>query len=232
MDEKTKLYVFAKKEVFLILVFVIVVSITSFIFGFKLGKNYSYTQAKYTQEDREKIEFLSGQEEMVEKVVQEQQEQQKPEVIDGTYQKLKTEFEKLDETAGSAEKEEQPPQEVKAQMPPVPKEAVKSVEVGAPEATPAVDSKTLESLRTKDELSGKFTVQLGFFRSMKNAEGFADGFRVRGYNPIISEVNNKASGIWYRVSLGIFETVAECKDYITKEKSLFRGTDYTIEKFE
>jgi hypothetical protein len=50
MDSKTKLYVFAKKEVGLIFIFMILIAITSFVLGVKIGKNYSLEMAGVTKE--------------------------------------------------------------------------------------------------------------------------------------------------------------------------------------
>ena len=84
----------------------------------------------------------------------------------------------------------------------------------------------------RDQYRGKFTIQLGSYQSLRDAESFADGFRIRGYKPIINEVDIKKRGIWYRVSLGIFESVGKAKDYVLREKVLFKGQDYVIGKFD
>ena len=79
---------------------------------------------------------------------------------------------------------------------------------------------------------GKFTIQLGSHNDLKEAEKFADGFRIRGYNPIINEVELRSRGTGYRVSLGVFDSVTEAKEYIFQEKSLFQSQDYVIAKFD
>jgi cell division protein FtsN len=81
-----------------------------------------------------------------------------------------------------------------------------------------------------DSMSGKFTIQLGSHRTLKEAEDFAEGFKARGYDPIINEIEIKGKGTWFRVSLGAFSNQEEAKSYIAKEKSLFIGQDYTIIK--
>jgi cell division protein FtsN len=82
----------------------------------------------------------------------------------------------------------------------------------------------------KDALSGKFTIQLGSHRTLKEAEDFAEGFKARGYDPIINQIDIKGKGTWYRVSLGAFNTMEEAKAYTAKEKTLFIGQDYTVVK--
>lgn len=84
----------------------------------------------------------------------------------------------------------------------------------------------------KDKFAGKFTIQLSSHRSRKEAEEFAGGFTVRGYDPIINEVRISGRGTWYRVSLGVFESASEAKNYIIGEKELFLGQDYVIGRFD
>lgn len=85
--------------------------------------------------------------------------------------------------------------------------------------------------RTKDPYTGKYTIQLGSYQLESDAIKFADGFKVRGYNPIINEVKIEGKGMWYRVSLGTFDSLAATKEYILKEESLFQGQDYVIAEF-
>ncbi len=65
MDEKSNLYVFERKEVFLIFVFMILIGITSFILGVKVGKQYSFQKAGFDQVDRETVDLLSKKEEEI-----------------------------------------------------------------------------------------------------------------------------------------------------------------------
>lgn len=80
----------------------------------------------------------------------------------------------------------------------------------------------------KNPMAGKYTIQLGSYNTVEEAKQFAEGFTVRGYNPIINEVKIEGKGTWYRVSLGAFETVEAAKLYIREEKSLFAGQDHVI----
>ncbi len=84
---------------------------------------------------------------------------------------------------------------------------------------------------TRDQVRGKFTIQLGSYQSIADAQSFADGFRVRGYKVIVNEVELNGRGIWFRVSLGIFDSVSEAKSYVLREKVLFKGQDYVIGRF-
>jgi cell division protein FtsN len=82
--------------------------------------------------------------------------------------------------------------------------------------------------KTSNTMAGKYTIQLGSYNKLDEAKLFAEGFTVRGYNPIINEVKISGKGVWYRVSLGLFNTVEEAKKYIREEQSLFAGQDHII----
>ena len=213
MEDKTKLFVFAKKEVFLIFLFMIVVAITSFIFGVKIGKNYSFSVSSLQKEDVKNVEMLSKREEIVSKLVKKTDKNTKvilnksPEdkIQETSFEKLR---EKINEEFGNSDKGKKIPA----------KKEKKSVN-------------TTDKVKKTDKYVGKWTVQLGSHRSVSDAEQFAEGFRVRGYNPIINEVEVKTRGIWYRVSIGIFPTLAEAKEYVLKEKTLFEGQDYVFGQF-
>jgi cell division protein FtsN len=94
----------------------------------------------------------------------------------------------------------------------------------------STEKSSSEAPANKDGFSGKFTIQLGSHRTLKEAEDFAEGFKARGYDTIINQIEIKGKGTWYRVSLGAFANMDEAKSYITKEKTLFIGQDYTIVK--
>lgn len=204
MNENSKLYVFAKKEVALIFIFMVLIAVSAFVLGVKIGKNYSYLEAGYTPEDRAKVELLSSEEEQLNKTIE------KREKVDP--QQLKDETHKALEERLKEQLEDKP----------VPVEATPAEAQAPPETTQV----------SGDDFAGKFTIQLGSNRSKKEAEEFANGFKYRGYNPIINEVDISGRGTWYRTSLGVFSSLEEAKAYITKEMELFRGQDYVIGRFE
>ena len=229
MDENTKLYVFDKKEIALIFLFLLLSSATSFVLGIKVGKNFSFTQAGITNEDVKKVEMLSTQEEEVNKALKESNDAtQVPgnEALKDMSQKsldekLKEELAKEEERLRSGNQAVTPT----------------AVATALDSETPVQDSFEIIDPRQEAmnrEIVGaekKFTVQLGSHRSREDAESFANGFLIRGYTPIIREVKLD-NGTWYRVSLGTFDSVTDAKDYVIKEKALFQGQDYVIVKFE
>lgn len=220
MDEKSNLFVFAKKEVALIFMFMLFIAVSAFILGVKVGKNYSFQNSGYSAEDRAKVELMSGQEEQVDKVMQ-----KKGVVTQADKERFRDQMnEKLE--AKISEELSEKPKEV-AKEPAVEKKTEMTTE--PVEQAPA--QKPVEA-KNADPLSGKYTIQLGSHRSIEEAEKFAEGFKIRGYNPIITEVALESKGTWYRVSIGVFDSVAEAKDFVKKEESLFQGQDFVFAKFE
>lgn len=201
MDEKSNLYVFERKEVFLIFVFMILIGVTSFILGVKVGKQYSFEAVGFKEEDRQKVELLSKQEEMIH--------------ADGKPSDVQIETKDLREKMNESLE-----QKIKAEL----EKEVKPVPV---ETEPVMEPESTESVQD-DSLSGKFTIQLGSYRTLEEAEQFANGFKIKGYNPIISQKDIAGRGTWFRVSLGAFSNLSEAKDYILKEKELFLGQDYVF----
>ncbi len=207
MDEKSNLYVFERKEVFLIFVFMILIGITSFILGVKVGKQYSFANVGFEEADRNTVDLLSKQEEEIHKG-------SRPSEVELDTQSLR---EKM-----NIKLEEKIRQELEAQ--PVPVEDKPQVESN-PTDKPFKPEMEAE---VTDALSGKFTIQLGSYKTLPEAEQFANGFKIKGYNPIISQKDISGRGTWYRVSLGAFDSLSEAKDYILKEKELFMGQDYVF----
>ena len=206
-------YTFARIEIFLIFMFILFITLIAFVFGVKIGKDHSFEDSGFIEQDKQKVEFLSNQEEEINTLTEKGKnlkENNKQQILDETYQQLKFEFEKLDQHQDRAKKDKVKKEAMEKQYSQARKRKAKEI---------------------KDHFQGKYTIQLGSYRKIKDAERFADGFRVRGYNPIISNVKIKNRGIWHRVSLGVFKTVAEAKEYIIKEKSLFFEQDYVIGKF-
>ncbi len=219
MDENTKLYVFSKREVALIFLFMFLIALTSFVFGVKIGKNYSYDQSGLTAAERNQVELLSGQEEKVNEVVKEVQKtpSEGKAIVDDLNKKLEQHIKT--ETEGEGQKFETESEEV-------------PVEVDNTVVEPETSAVESNSAPVADEYSGKYTVVLGSFQSMEEAQGFAEGFKVRGYNPIINEVELPNKGVWYRVSLGVFDNITIAKEYVKKEYSLFQGQEHYFNRFD
>ncbi|MGZ3787922.1 MAG: SPOR domain-containing protein [Bacteriovorax sp.] len=209
MDSKTKLYVFAKKEVALIFIFMILIAITSFVLGVKIGKNYSLEMAGVTPEDQKKVvELLSKKEEQLEEIKKNAESH----------------------TVESSDIEHKLQEKISAEFGADNAHATTASATPATTHAPNMSTEPKHEVAAKDGLSGKFTIQLGSHRTLKEAEDFAEGFKARGYDPIINQIEIKGKGTWYRVSLGAFNAQEEAKAYIAREKTLFLGQDYTIVK--
>jgi septal ring-binding cell division protein DamX len=196
MEENNKVAVFEKKEIIIVITFVIVLIITSFTLGIRLGKKLAFTEAGITPADVKEVELKSGLEEDAEATITEDSklsdEEKLKKLMDESKVRLSDELEKFSHD------------------------------------TPAKDSAPAEATEAKSNMAGKYTIQLGSYNSVEDAKQFAEGFTVRGYSPIINEVKIQGKGNWYRVSLGLFDTVEAAKSYIRAEQSLFSGQDHII----
>lgn len=192
MEENNKVVVFEKKEIVLGLIFILVLIVTSFTLGIRLGKKLSMNENGFKDEDVKTVELKSPAEEDADATVAEDSkltdEEKLKKLMDESKNRLNNELEKFSKDDAPANASE----EVK---------------------NPAV---------------GKFTIQLGSYSTLDEAKQFAEGFTVRGYSPIINEVKIPGKGNWYRVSLGMFNTMEEAKTYIRDEQSLFSGQDHII----
>jgi septal ring-binding cell division protein DamX len=202
MEENNKVIVFEKKEIILVLIFVVILIITSFTIGIRLGKKLSLSESGIKPEDQKTVELKSGAEEDAEKTVSEESkltdDEKLKKLMDESKTRLSDELEKF----SSEDK-------------PV---AIQSTE----------SNSTVADAPAVSPVDGKYTIQLGSYPTMDEAKQFAEGFTVRGYSPIINQTTLEGKGTWYRVSLGLFGTVEEAKNYVKKEQSLFSGQDYVI----
>ncbi len=198
MEENNKVIIFEKKEIILVLIFVIVLIITSFTLGIRLGKKLSLNEAGIQESDVKALELKSTLEEDAEKTVASEAEVSDEEKLKKLMEESK---ERLTDELEKFSSEEKP-------------------------ALQSTDTQT--SAEAANPMAGKFTIQLGSYNTIEEAKQFAEGFTVRGYSPIINEVKIPQKGNWYRVSLGLFNSVDEAKAYIKSEQTLFAGQDHII----
>lgn len=195
MEENNKVIVFEKKEIILVLIFVLVLIITSFTLGIRLGKKLAFNDAGIKDEDVKTVELKSTVEEDADTTISEDSkltdEEKLKKLMDESKSRLTDELEKF-----------------------------------------SGEQKPAESAKTESPMAGKFTIQLGSYNNLEEAKQFAEGFTVRGYSPIINEVKIAGKGTWYRVSLGLFNSVDEAKAYIKEEQSLFSGQDHVISEIK
>lgn len=213
MDSKTKLYVFAKKEVGLIFIFMILIAITSFVTGIKIGRQYTHELGGITKEDEQVVVTLLSKNEEDLAAIKNNSEAH---VVQSEEIEKKLE-EKITENFGVKAHSEKDVAEKGVILPIAPNMSIEK-------------DHNEPSHPKEDKMSGKYTVQVGSYQSLKEAEEFAEGFKTRGYYPIINQTELKNKGVWYRVSLGVFDDVNDAKSYISKEQALLVGKDYKIEK--
>ncbi|MBF0208490.1 MAG: SPOR domain-containing protein [Oligoflexia bacterium] len=257
MDEKNKVFVFDKKEVALVFIFMILSAITSFAIGVKVGKSFSFQKSGIMPQDQHTVQLKSVAEERMEQIAKDAAQHSnvanKQQSVDKTYLRLEEEFQKINhqliegaqsskegkdneskdnEDKGTFHSSEAVTNTITATPPSVltaPDTHASADALAAP--APARSPSDVTIITPKVPANGKYTIQLGSYQQESDAIKFADGFRIRGYTPILSEVRIPSKGIWYRVSLGSFPTISEAKQYIEKEESLFQGQDYVITEF-
>ena len=209
MDNKVSLYVVAKKEAVLIFIFMFLVAATSFIFGIKVGKEHAYRESDIINQDRKKVQMLSSEKGNGADDRQDTRKRIKDD-INSIHIRLEEEIKKQMvemETAAPESFAEEP------------------VEVNS---VPSTEGMAVETPPSDSFGAKKYTIQLGSYRSRKDAETFAQGFIVRGYQAMIRKVDIPDKGTWFRVSLGMFDTPEQAEAYIKQEESLFQGEDYII----
>lgn len=205
MDDKTNLYVFEKKEVLLIFIFMILIAITSFVLGVKVGKSFTYSNVEQALEESKSIQILSPEEEKVEELMNAQPAPDQKDHSEILEENLRQELENRN------------------------REETQSPPVGS-DIDPLFMEDQLEVETSAAPLEGKHTIQVGAHRSKAEAEQFANGFIARGYDTYIKEVELSGRGIWYRVSIGAFDSLTQAKEYVQKEQSLFQKEDYIFQR--
>jgi cell division septation protein DedD len=246
MKEENKLLVFDKKEILILIAFLIILVLASFVYGVKIGKDYSFSNSDVTTEEVKKLEVLSASEEKANTYKKERK------ILDGdnSYNLLKKKIdEELKKTSSNNEikKEVKSPVkdsinnntnlEKKEILPSsegayyanndIESENKKTANVQKKELNNVVDSKAME-----DVYRGTWTIQLSSHKNLKDAKIFSNNFKVRGYNPIINQVDLGDKGVWYRVSIGSFSTLVEAKNYVIKENDIFTDLDHVFIQFE
>ena len=220
MESNKRLYVFDKKEVLLIFVLVLLISTTCFVFGVKIGKSYSLEKQGILPVDLERVNLLSQKEE---KLLEDEK------ILEEMVNKVDDRKNEKDSNTDS--------ETIELLKQKIDNEVLEND--SADISTRSVSEKKKETARLDNptpvetkSISGKWTIQLGSHQNNEDAEAFADGFRVRGYNPIINQVYLGDRGVWFRVSLGLFPSIIEAKNYVVEHQTLFDGQDYVFIQFD
>ncbi len=94
-------------------------------------------------------------------------------------------------------------QTTQAKGPEVPRKKAKSIKVSLKEIKVKKESPPIKF----------YTLQVASFRSPKEAQKYARFLSSRGYEALVRKVNLPKKGLWYRVYVGRFKTLAEAKTF-------------------
>lgn len=247
MEDKSKLFVFDKKEVLLIFVFILVIASTAFTVGVRMGMKWQLEKQGVTKADIDTVKLKSQNEEYADKLLNEKANSEK-DIKKEANKRLKEEIERAGKGTSNLElqqnikiKDDNTVIDGSSQASADTENLIDSYNITDDKATTAADisKEAVEDINQQsgdaqlaNNLKGKYTVQVGAYKTLDEAKSFSSGFEVRGYSPIVNEVKIPSKGTWYRVSIGAFGTRNEAKDYIVKEKSLFQSYDYLIKKID
>jgi septal ring-binding cell division protein DamX len=240
MEENSKLFVFEKKEVILIFVFIVLISVISFTLGVRTGKGLSLKHDDFNKQDVKTIDLKSVDEEFVDTVIDKNTEIKKQ--VDQTETRPSS---TADSSVTSVDDQKAMELRLREEMEKLANEDVDNISPAMKvNETPLVveknnsESSFDKSAQSTDDVynrnkdfKGKYTIQLFSNQSEEAAKDFADGFIVKGYDVIVNEVILAGKGKWYRVSIGVFDSVNDAKEYLNKENKLFQANKYIIQQF-
>ena len=225
IEDKSKLFVFDKKEVFLIFAFMVLITITAFTLGVRVGKGIFIDSVGISKGDVQKsIDLKSIEEESADKLGDENfenslniEESDQGKVAKdlsmlGLEEKLKDEFSKV--ANGKLE------------------DIDNSKDKDFLSDTSETGTANQEIFVGGDKNIGKFTIQIHSSSTRAEAEKYGEPFAAANYIVVINEAFVPGKGNWYRVGIGIFSTKEEAQFYLEKEKSLFRGKQYLINQIK
>ncbi len=86
------------------------------------------------------------------------------------------------------------------------------------EIVPITETKLQAEEKPILSLEKKFTIQVASFQDKARAEIVANGFKLKGYQPVISAKELPEKVTWYRVFVGDFDTEEEAKSLLDKLK--------------
>jgi cell division protein FtsN len=241
MDDQKNMLVFEKKEVAILFLLLIISLATAFTLGVRLGRKWDLNSKGYNDSDLDEIALQSVKEEAAKEILRTKEDL---EIKDGTpakdlnvdaFSKLKKEFETLEDgapkanTKSKSRSNNEPAQadtkalldSYKISTAPLHVKVDGDVEVDKAPVTSDVNPSDANYI-------GKYTVQVGSYKTINDAKKFASGFEIRGYAPVINEVKLRNKGVWYRVGIGIFDNVSAAKAYINNKRDLFQSYDYIV----
>lgn len=229
LEDKNKLFVFDKKEVVLIFVFVLVIIVTSFTLGVRVGKGLSLKSDGYSKGDIENtFDLKSVEEEHADDILSNKDDKGFESSLDagaGTDSSEET-ARKLDEIAAQ--------DRMDAEFADISKNEVNSadeLEMTIPSDIPKKNKEVVgNELVPKEGQSyvGKFTINLASKKTRAEAEEFSAPYIASDLEVIINKVKTSDKGTWYRVGIGAFNTYNDARDFLKKNPIFFKGKKYWI----
>ncbi len=246
MEDQKNVLVFEKKELIILFLLLILALATAFTLGVRLGRKWDLNKSGYTNDDLEQVALESVKEEAAKEIldakkkleIKTEDEEITKKIGGDAFSKLKKEFESLeDENIKKAKDKTVDASPVGSEGPSADtKSLIDSYDISTAPLDVKVDGETeVDKAPVTSDVDpseanyiGKYTVQVGSYKTIEDAKKFASGFEVRGYTPIINEVKLKNRGVWYRVGIGVFDNVESAKIYINEKRDLFQSYDYIV----
>jgi cell division protein FtsN len=245
MDENTKLFIFDKKEIAVLFIFMLLLTTISFMLGIRVGKEFSFKKNNIQSEDVRLVDLKSSKEESIErrykdiesKSLEQTSGNQEVDLMDYSINRAKLEVK--DAAKGGFKKRPKIKKESKIIKPKIlnpqslnekviqkeiPQKKKLDLSYYAKEESPKSNNSSVKKII--------YTIQVGSYPQIEKAKTFSDGFIARGYPTNIFKADLGKKGIYFRVSIGSFKSKVEASEYIVNERSLFRGTNYLIRKLD
>lgn len=197
MDPKAELLVFNKKEIFVILLLLVLVALFSFTLGLKMGKSLG-SATKAPQADHAPLA--------------EKHEPEAPphaDAQDAHSEPAPAEAAKLPAHDAKQLAEDQADAEFAAES--------DKEKVGIGKAVPMTLPKAKKSETAKGAL--RYTLQVGSHRTVAEASEQVSALKKKGLDAFYIEANVPGKGTWYRVGIGIFNTKEDAERGATEWKS-------------
>lgn len=227
-EDNSKLFVFDKKEVLLIFIFVAVIIVTSFTLGVRVGKGLSLKADGYSKDDIQKtVDLKSIEEEQADSIVNDNSAGNFEGSLSGDRDAAKDQLdeladpEKLDKEfsgisqGGETGLENQMPSDLKKKTTELDKKVEEAV---ANELAPKEGS----------QFKGKFTINLASRKTRAEAEEYAAPYMASDLEVVVNKVNTVSKGTWYRIGIGVFNSYNDAKSFLEKNPIFFKGKKYWI----
>lgn len=229
METKHELFVFNKKEVGVILMLLGLVALFSFTLGIKLGKRLG--AAKPAEQAAIVASPLTAAKPKTEHAAEasKEDEESAPTLSEdeinpaaAAEEKADAELEKeIDKTHAGAGK-------ILAMALPGEKKGVaKSTESGPAKAEPATHSQ-----KTEQAANGKYTLQIGSYRTLKEATEQVSELKKKNLDAFYVEAQIPGKWTWYRVGVGVFANKGMAEKTAVRWKSAKALPPYIVQKID